>query len=68
MDDGDGNGVIEMMAGLPGEVILHTIYNGSAGCVGCGTVMNPVTAMYGGSLCPSCRNGQATRRVEKRLI
>lgn len=62
MMDGDGAEMVEMMAGQPGG-ILSTIYNGSGFCLGCGSLMSPVVAMYSGDKCSDC----STRRFGKAL-
>lgn len=63
MDDGDGALAIEMMAGQPAEAILQTIYNGSATCSGCGTLIQPTTALYTGSVCPDCVSRRYAKNV-----
>lgn len=67
MDDGDGALAVEMLAGEQPQAILQTIYNGSATCQGCGCLMNPVTAMYGGTRCPDCTTQQSAERVDEML-
>lgn len=63
MDDGDGAFAIELMAGEPNQAILQTIYNGSATCQGCGSLMNPAVAMYNGTDCPDCMNKKAKKHA-----
>lgn len=67
MDDGDGAGAVEMLAGMPAEVLLGTIYNGSTGCTGCGCLMNPVTSMYSGGYCPDCTTSRGAKRVRQMM-
>jgi hypothetical protein len=67
MDDGDGAGVVEMMAGQDPNVILQTIYNGSGTCTECGSLINPVSAMFTGTLCPACTNNKGAHRVKSRM-
>lgn len=64
MDDGDGALAIEMLAGQPQQAILQTIYNGSAECRSCGTLMSPVTAMYGDRTCPDCTTLRSATKVQ----
>ena len=64
MDDGDGGYAIELMAGMPQQAILNTIYNGSAACQGCGSLMNPVTKMYLGNSCPDCMTQKSAKHVK----
>ena len=66
MDDGDGAFAVELMAGQPNDAILQTIYNGSAACPGCGMVLTPVAAMYGG-LCPDCLTAKNAKNIQKNL-
>lgn len=67
MDDGDGAFAVEMLAGMPQDALLATIYNGSASCAGCGGVMNPVTAMYAGGVCPDCTTTRSAKRVRQMM-
>jgi DNA-directed RNA polymerase subunit RPC12/RpoP len=64
MDDGDGAFAIELMAGLPQQAILQTIYNGSASCQGCGSLMNPTQQMYLGNRCPDCMTKKHGKHVQ----
>lgn len=63
MDDGDGAFTVEMMAGQPAEAILQTIYNGTAVCTGCGSLIQPTTALYTGSICPDCVSRKAAKNI-----
>lgn len=65
--DGDGAEMIEMMAGQPPQSILATIYNGSTACVGCGTLMTPVSKMYSGNRCSGCSSKKAARSLKNRM-
>lgn len=65
MDDGDGGFALELMAGQPAQAILNTIYNGSAVCTGCGSLMTPTTAMYTGTTCPDCVSRKAAKNVDQ---
>jgi hypothetical protein len=67
MDDGDGAAPVEMMTGMPDQMILDTIYNGSAICTQCGSLMTPVAAMYTGTICPECAARKGNRRVANRM-
>jgi hypothetical protein len=67
MDDGDGALAIEMMAGQSPQTILQTIYNGSAQCAGCGCVMNPLTTLYTGDVCPDCMTKKGATRAQELL-
>jgi hypothetical protein len=67
MDDGDGALAIEMMAGQSPQAILQTIYNGSAQCSGCDCVMNPLTTLYTGDLCPDCMTQKGAKRAQELL-
>ena len=49
------------------DAMLATIYNGSAACAGCGGVMNPVTAMYAGGVCPDCTTTRSAKRVRQMM-
>lgn len=64
MDDGDGAYPVEMLTGQPAEAILETVYNGSGSCSGCGCLLNPVTKMYTGDICPDCVTKKAAKNVE----
>ena len=65
MEDGDGAFAVEMMAGQEPQAILQTIYNGSAACQGCGSMMTPVSVLYGGSYCPDCMTKKSAKHVQK---
>lgn len=67
MDDGDGAMPVELMAGQSADAILQTIYNGSATCTECGSLMTPVAAMYTGTICPECSARKSARRVANRM-
>ena len=67
MDSDDGAAPVEMMAGMPNEAILQTIYNGSAVCTQCGSLMTPVAAMYTGTICPECAARRGNQRVANRM-
>jgi hypothetical protein len=67
MDDGDGALAIEMLAGEPANVILQTIYNGSASCSACGALMTPVVAMYGKTKCARCESQSSATRARDML-
>lgn len=67
MDDGDGALAVEMLAGESPQTILGTIYNGSATCRGCGCLMNPLTVMYTGDLCPDCMSKNSAKRAQELL-
>lgn len=65
--DGDGAEMVEMMAGAP-DAVLATIYNGSGTCVGCGSLMTPVSVMYGGSNCHDCTSQSAAKKLKNRMV
>lgn len=64
MDDTDGAFTLEMMAGQNPQAVLQTIYNGSATCPGCGMLVNPTVALYGGSTCPDCTSRKGAKHVQ----
>lgn len=66
MDDGDGSGMVEMMAGSP-DAILATMYNGSASCMGCGSLMNPTQVMYLGPSCVDCSSHRSASKIKNRM-
>jgi len=56
------------MAGAT-DVSLKTIYNGSKGCMGCGSVMNPLESLRSieDQLCPSCSRRKKVNLVKGRM-
>lgn len=66
MGDGDGAEMAEMMGGQP-EAFLATIYNGSSTCVGCGCMISPVSAMYGGDRCIDCNSTYKSAKRKNRM-
>lgn len=67
MNDGDGAEMVEMMAGNP-DAILSTIYNGSGSCLGCGSLMTPVSVLYGGNNCNDCHSRSAAKKLKNRMV
>jgi hypothetical protein len=65
VDDGDGAFAIEMLAGQSPQDILQTMYNGSAPCQGCGAMMNPLTTLYTGNMCPDCMTKKGAKRAQE---
>lgn len=62
--DEDINLPMDLMAGRPNQAILDTIYNGSTPCQYCGSLINPTTALYLGSICPDCVTERGASRVQ----
>ena len=65
--DGDGAEMVEMMAGTP-DAILATIYNGSGNCLGCGSLMTPISVMYAGNSCNDCSSHAAAKKLKNRMV
>ena len=49
---------------------LTTVYNGTVPCTGCGSLVDPIMAMYAypTRLCPSCRRRKAAQQVKGMFV
>lgn len=63
MDD-DGAEMAEMMGA---DAFMSTLYNGSTTCIGCGCLMSPVSAMYGGDRCVDCSSTYKSAHIKNRM-
>ena len=66
MDDGDGSFMMEIQARQIAENAAK--YKGSAPCLSCGVIMNPVEALHSKGMCPLCYSQKLTDRVKRKMV